>query len=645
MPERRFTPKEYEDYMDLPKWKWDEPEDAEWDSETDYHNHWSTTILAWQQAYKESYGALVDQWKSAIEYVERMPNETNFDVFAPELATAQERLPFAIAAIRQQTSQLFCNYPQPQYISPSMQFDKYVQALQQQGVMELKANSFNALMFDLGLDMAYSGFGVLKIYVDRDEAGPYGKDGKIVIQKMDPAKIAVDPKAKRLKWSCMQYVMVEDDMDLGTARRIFKGAAHRITEDMQGTRQATKDGMYGHNIMSPVPAVGENNTTGRNQVKVIECWFKDDRLKFVADEEEKFNEPTRLNAEGVEEPNPDYDSEKPQVYNVPAVDEDGYVVGRWVEAYPAGRCIVLCGDTTVVQDFENPYWHNQAPFVFYRGAPSRKLFPVGDLVSLVKIDKKKNDLLSRIHIMAQAEIERPMIADNKAFRPPRMVYKLSGSSTSVLVIQQGSTFARMQPTEIPQYVWVLLAQYDKAMDQAMAVAGVMQGQITEGSQLSAEAVSSLQGMASGVLKMKAELIAEGNKDLGYQLMWLQRETYDEDIVIPVALPDGTTENVQWNEHEAASDYIVDIQSGTGLPGAEAAQSNQAMGLWREALIDRPKALQMMKMNDWQAICERMDKKEQELISTDAAGRAQGLYLKKILEPENKSGASGRREKT
>ena len=128
-------------------------------------------------------------------------------------------------------------------------------------------------------------------------------------------------------------------------------------------------------------------------------------------------------------------------------------------------------------------------------------------------------------------------------------------------------------------------------------------------------------------------------------MWLQRETYDEDIVIPVALPDGTTENVQWNEHEAASDYIVDIQSGTGLPGAEAAQSNQAMGLWREALIDRPKALQMMKMNDWQAICERMDKKEQELISTDAAGRAQGLYLKKILEPENKSGASGRREKT
>ena len=68
-----------------------------------------------------------------------------------------------------------------------------------------------------------------------------------------------------------------------------------------------------------------------------------------------------------------------------------------------------------------------------------------------------------------------------------------------------------------------------------------------------------------------------------------------------------------------------------------------MNLWRESLIDRPKALQMMKFNDWQAICQRMDARERDLISTDAAGRAQGLYLKKILEPDKKDGGAGRKQ--
>ena len=639
MVERKFTPAEYEKYLKLPTWQLD---NEEWDDEDSYHHHWSGTILDWQRSYKEQYDALVDQWKTAIEYVEEHPDTADFDVFAPEIATAKTRVPYAISAIRQKVSMLYCNYPQPQYISPTMQFDQYVSAFQQQGVIELKANDFNSLMFDLGIDVEYSGWGVLKMYVDTDKPGPFGKKGKITIHKLDPAKVAVDPKAKRLRWDCMQFVMVEDDMDLGTARRTFKGAAHRITEDLKGTRQPTKDGMYGHHLMSPVPTIGENNTTHRSQVNVIECWFKDDRLKFVANEVTKENEPTKVTEDGIVA-NPDYDPDKPQVYDEPEVDDDGYVVGDWIPAYPDGRCIVLCGDKTVVQDFANPFWHKRAPFIFYRGNPSRKLFPVSDLVNIVKIDKKKNDLLSRVHIMAQCEIERPMIADNKAFRPPRMVYKLSGSSTAVLVIQQGSMFQRMPFQEIPQFIWALLKEYDNDMDMVMASAGIQRGQIAEGSQLSAEAVSSLNGMAAGVLKMNAELIAEGNKELGYQMLWLQRETYDEDIVIPVALPDGTTEQVQWHEQEAQSDYIVDIESGTGLPGADAAQSSQGMNLWRESLIDRPKALQMMKFNDWQAICQRMDARERDLISTDAAGRAQGLYLKKILEPDKKDGGAGRKQ--
>ena len=639
---RRFTAQEYDDYLKMPQWQRD---NEEWGDEDEYHAHWAQTIRSWRQMYRDAYGPRVEQWQQAVEYIEAMPEKSDFDIVMPEAGIARQRVEYALAGIMRQISTLYSNYPQPQFISPTMSFDKYASALNQQAQIEMKANSFNALMFDLGLDIAYAGFGVLKPYVDPDEPGPFGQDGKITIHKIDPGKVYVDPKAKRLKWSCMRYVIVEDEIDLGEARQRYKGGAHRIEESMRGKREPNnRDGMYGRHLVSIVPAVGEDTLHDRDHVSVMECWFKDDRYKFVADDVSRDNPMTLTDDNGMPVPNPDYNPDKPEVYTEPDVDDEGYVIGKWVPAYPNGRCIVLCGSDTVVQDFENPYWHNQAPFIFYRGAPSRKLFPMGDLVRIVQLDRKINDLLSRIHGMAQEEIERPMMTDNRAFRPPRAMHKATGSKNTIVVVQQGSTFMRLPFQEIPQFTWQLLSIYMKALDDAIAMAGVMRGDLTEGSQLSAEAVSSLQGMAAGMLKMKAELIAEGNKDFGYQLLWLQRETYDEGIQIPVAQPDGQTIVVEWHEKEAASDYLVDIQSGTGLPGAEAAQSNEAMGLWREALIDRPKALQMMKMNDWAQICERMDKAQKELIATDAAGRAQGLYLKNILNPEKKDGSAGRKQK-
>lgn len=646
MSERRFTLEQYQAYENLPQWALD---NEDWESEDEYHSYWSTTIRNWAKAYRDEFQPLVDEWQKAIEYVEQMPTRASFDIFVPEVAIAQERIPFAICAVRQQTSMLFSNYPQPKFVAPSQNYDQYAAALNQMLVMELKANSFNALSFDLGVDVAYAGWGVLKTYVDPDQEGPFGKEGKIVIQKMDPAKVYVDPKAKRLKWDDLGYVIVDDDFDLGTARKMFPGGAHKISDDMRSTSQVPKnDGMFGHNLMSPVPNPIEGNATLRNTVNIMECWFKDDRLKFVANEvavtnhqfdevDDEFGGSTMID-------NPDYDPEKPDVYMAPEVDEDGYVVGNWVPAYPDGRCIIVAAGKKVIEDFANPYWHKQAPFVFFRGAPSRRLFGVGDLTNIVKIDKKLNDILNRVHIMCQQEIERPMLADNRAFRPPRTIYKLSGQASAVLIIQQGSQFARMQPTEIPQFPWVYLARLDQALDMVMCVSGVQRGQLSEGSQLSAEAVSNLQGMAASMLKMKTELVAEGMKDLGYQMQWLQRQTYDEGIQINVSTPDGQQVTVEWNEKEAVSNYILDIEPGTGLPGADQAQANQGMQLWRENLVDRGTALQMQRVPNWQNIVQTLKNEELEKIQADAAGRAQGLYIKDITKQHTKKDGAGRKEK-
>ena len=245
--------------------------------------------------------------------------------------------------------------------------------------------------------------------------------------------------------------------------------------------------------------------------------------------------------------------------------------------------------------------------------------------------------------MAQAEIERPMLADVNTFKTPRAWMRMSGMATAVLVRNPGREFLRMPPTEIPQFVFELLDRLETALDKVMAVAGVMRGDLTEGSQLSAEAVSSLQGMASTMLKLKAEMVVEGLKDLAYQLMWLERMTYPENIQIPITLPDGTSKTIEWNEADLSDDYIVDIESASGLPGSQNATPAAVLPMFINGLIDRTAALQMLKINGWQGIIQRFNQEKLDKIESAAAGRAVGVQIKEF-EKENPSGAEGRKAK-
>lgn len=635
----KYTLEQYEKYLDLPIWKLDNQENA---NESEYEKKWCRTIGTWHREYTSQYKTIIAQWTDAINYLDQAPQKS-FDVFVPDKAIAEERIPIALSSMLEVIALLFSNYPQPTFISPTEQTDQYASALNQFAQVELRANAFNATMLELGIDCSYAGLGVLKVYVDPDQEGPYGHEGKIMIQKLDPTTIAVDPKAKRLKWEDMEYVIYKDTFDLSQARQLFKAGASKIQEEFQtSTDEKDGDDQYGQNLKSPVPNPIEGNSAERNRVEIMECWFKDSRLKFVADNEvvnnkEYIDDPDRP---GQRKFNPDYSPDNPEIYTRPKVDEDGFVVGRMVPAYPNGRCIVVGGGKRVISDFANPYWHNHAPFVFFKGRPSRSLITTGDLINIMKMDKKINDILSRIHLMCQSEIERPMIASNNAFKTPRSWFKMSGQASAVIVKNLGAEFGRMPPTEIPQFPFIYLGLLKEQLQKVMAVAGVMQGQLTEGSQLSAEAVSSLQGMATSVLKMKAELIAEGMKELGFQLMWLIRETYPENITISLPQPDGQTISVNWNEDNAADNYIVDIESSSGLPGQQDAGLNQVLPLYREGLIDREAALQMLRklVPNWQQVAQRMKADDLKKIESDAAGRAAGTNIRKL--ESNKEAAGG-----
>jgi hypothetical protein len=634
----RLTIAEYEQYQEAPQWERDG-----YSSEDAYHEDWASKIHTWQKAYDSHFKETKDRWKSAIEYIETAPKRT-FDTYAPDSTLADSRIPFAFFSIMEKNALLYSNYPIPIFISPGKDTDIYAMALNQCTQIELKANNFSALMFDVGLDVGIANLGVLKVWVDPDQKGPYGQDGKIVIEKIDPSKMAFDPKAKRLRWENLGYVIATEEYDLGTARRIFKGSGHRLTEAMamrQDSDDKDKGSMYGSFLTSPVPNPMEGNASNRNRVLIRECWFKDERLKFEAFEETVDNSEFILSDDGFREPNPDYDPEREEIYTRPKTDEAGFVIGHMVQAYPNGRCIITANDSVVVRDFENPFWHKRAPFIFFKTRPSKGLVTTGDLTNLIVIDQKLNDILSRIHTMAQNEIERPMIAETNTFRTPRAWMKMTGQATAVLVKNAGKEFGRMPFMEIPSFVWLYLQQLYAALDKVMAVAGVMRGQLTEGSQLSAEAVGDLQGMASSILKMQADLVSEGMKELGYQMSWLERQTYKFNIPLTITLPDGEKEQLEWNEKDAAADYIVDIQPGSGMPGSNQMQVSQVLPLYREGLIDQMAALTAIKWPDKDEIVPRMQKNKLAKIESAAAGKAMGTVIKQF---EKTDGSAGRKEK-
>ena len=635
----KFTPAEYEKYQQLPLWATD---DEDFKSEADYESYWSKEIGKWRQQSVDQYKNITTEWQNAIDYVEGIPAKT-YDTFVPDSAIAQDKLPITLCSIMEVIATLFSNYPQPAFMSPSEDEDQYANALQQLCSIELKANDFSSLMFDVGLDTGF-GLGVLKAYIDPDQTGPYGQEGKIVIERMDPLQINVDPKAKRLLWSHMRFLVSTEKMDIGVARRQFPAAKAKISKWSRGVdADDVKEGMHGSNLESPVANPIDSTAEDRNRIEIMECWFKDDREKFDADLESIPNTPTKVDDDGQLVTNPDYDKEAGDIIVRPQVDEDGYVVGRWVPAYPDGRCICIAGSKFVVADFANPFMHGQAPFIFFRSRPSRKAISTGDLTNIIRIDRKLNDLYERIHVMAQAEIERPLLADLNFFKTPRKWFYMSGQAHAVIVKNPGREMARMPFTEIPQFVWLYIAKLEQALDKVKAIAGIMQGQLAEGSQLSAETVSSLQGMANSVLKMKAELIAEGIKQLGYQMQWLIRQNYEEAITVTVTAPDGTKKSIPFNSADKTLDYLVDVQSASGMPGAHQAAPQQIIPLFANGLIDRPAALQAMRWGQWHDVVQRMKQDEIERIQAEAFGRAEGLGIKK-LEKDNQSGAEGRKPK-
>lgn len=641
-----FTLEEYAEYVKRPKWQDDFPDEDFSDQSPEEIEEWcdkywvacvddwlSQSVLHWKSVKRE--------WAQAVRRFEQFTERLR-EVASSKADPAFTNLPFLYQGLIELVALLFDSLPRPSYQSRQATVDDFAGALNYFATWEYDANDFDMLMYDVGLDIQLFNLGVLKFTVDDSQEGPFARTGRIQIRRTEPRYIHPDPYAQKMDWDYMAWLIEASPYDVGEIRRMYPDRGfmvhpethYSVTRADEDQGDGDNDDIPGQVITSPANwNKGGPFTIGeRGRALLKECWLKDETLEFVAEEEWFTN--TVVDPDGnTTELVPGGGAGWMQ----PKVDDDGYVIGSWQKKYPHGRYIVTCNKVKLV-DIPNPYAHKEPPYVFFRGRPSKTCLSPGDATFLIVVERKLNDIYNRIFRMAQANIERPKLADAGAFDAPKKWQNIEAAADMIIQVRPDSRFETMEAGEVPNFV-APFAQFLKAFfDDLLGVNAVMQGKLTEGAQLSSEALGALQDQAGTRTRMKARFIEAGLKKAGYIMMWLIRSTYKSDISIKITDPSTKKEKeVKWDPEKAEDDYVVVIHAGSSLPGAKQGAYQQAMSMYRERIVDDEYVLQTAQIPGAAAILERKRKKQLEDIQAQAMGKVLGLTVKDNMKTDESPG--------
>ena len=642
-----FTPEEYEEYKEREQWK-----DGFHGGETgtldityeDYERYYVAVVDDWIRQSKVHFKSVKKEWAQAVKRFESFVDRVR-EISASGTDPAYTNLPFLYHGIMEIVAMLFDSLPRPTFQSRQAQVDDFAGALNYFASWELDANDFDMLMYGIGLDVQLFNLGVLKLTVDDTKDGPFSRHGRIEIRKTEPRYCHPDPFASQLDWKYMQFFIESSPYDIGDIRQLYPDAGFRVRPELSYSvsRADEDEGNYidevEHSVIdspSKNPLAGPFSVGERGRAMLNECWLKDDTLIFEA-EEEWFQNAVSPDGENQAE----LIEDAGHGFFKPSIDPDtGYVRGKWVKKYPHGRYIVTANKVLLL-DIPNPYPHKGLPYVFFRGRPSKTCLSPGDATYLMLVERKLNDLLNRVMRMAQANIERPTIADGTAFDAPKKWHNIESAADLILQVRPGSKFEKMQAGEIPAFVEPFVQFLQGFMNDLKGVNEVMQGKLSEGSQLSAEALSNLQDQAGTMGRMKARFLEAGLKETGFILMWLIRWTYQSDVTVQIIDPSTKQPaDVKWDPDSAGEDdYVCVMHAGSSLPGAKQGAFQQAMSMYRERIVDDEYVLETAQIPGASRVLQRKRQKELEDIYATAAGKALGVSINQVAKTD---GAPGRR---
>jgi hypothetical protein len=639
-PGMKFTPERYAQYIREPEFILDGFQEKH-----EYEAYWANTIAQWLIQSKSK----TDKWKStcrrALQQVEYMEDSSKVYTNIDE-GIARTPIDLGFSQIQEQTALLTSNLARPVLVAQQESENQYCSAGNQLLEAELNMNNYDQIGADLLYLAQYFNVGYLKTGVDYSQYGPYGQKGKVYLDYVHPDEMFPDPKAKRFSWDCMDYIIQQHEMEIGDIRQLYPIEGFRLDDEAETAQYSSMmDKRSDDTILSPVPKLAKGPEWKRQKIKVYECWFKDSRLKFIPQ-----TEPLTQIIDEFGQTKTEY---KPFV-----LDDDGFLVGDWKPAYPAGRCIITA-ERVILEDMDNRLPHGSCPFIPVKFAPSENPYIAGDATRIMNVVDKMNNVLADIHSYGQREIQRPMLIELGCLQNKQLYKRLPNKAGKMIIVTQGSiargALMRMPPVEIPQFAWMLLDRYQMMLDSVAGSSSMMKG-VSDSTQLSAEAIDKLssQSGASRRVAMKAKYFASAAKEAGRQMFWLMRRTYDEKVTVQTVLPDGSHASFDWESDKATfeagdeeeilrivsqEDHIIDIKMGTGTPDAKAARAQMAMGLYQNNAIDRIALLDANEYPDRAAINQRMAAQFKDRIASESAGKELGLRVKEAMRGDKPSAGS------
>ena len=643
-PSTKFTEEKYEKYIREPIYVLDGFEDK-----AEYESYWANTISQWLIQSKSR----TSKWKStcrqALQQVEYMEDASKVYTNIDE-GIARRPIDLGFSQIQEQTALLTSNLAKPILVAQQESENQYVSAGNQIMEAEFSMNNYEQIGADLLYLAQYFNVGYFKTGVDYSQYGPYGQKGKVYIDYVHPDDMYPDPKAKRFSWDCMDYIIQQHEMEIGDIRELYKVEGFRISDDAETAQYSSMQDKHSEDtILSPIPKLAKGPEWKRQKIKVYECWFKDSRLKFFPQ-----TQPTQENIDELGNTKTEY---KPYV-----LDDDGFIMGDWKPAYPTGRCIIT-SERIILEDMGNRFPHGRCPYVPVKFAPSENPYIAGDATRIMNVVDKINFIMAEIMSYAGKEIQRPMLIELGTLANKQLYKRLPNKSGKMIIVNQGRIqgLMRMLPIEIPQFTFPLLQMLMQFLDTVAGSSSMMKG-VTDSTQLSAEAIDKLmaQSGASKRVAMKAKYYAAAAKELGYQVFWLIRYSYDEKINVQAVLPDGSSASFDWESDKATfesgdieeierivsqEDHIIDIKTGTGTPDAKAARAQQAMGLYQNNAIDRMALLDANEYPDRQAINSRMAQQFKDRMAAEAAGKEMGLKVKEAMRGDKPTAGSSHKYDT
>ena len=621
-PGTKFTEALYHKYIREPRYVLDGFDDIE------EHKSWyAETIYEWYNQSKSRTGKWKDAAKKAIQNIEHMEDATAVYTNIDD-GLAHSPIALAYAYVQERTALLTNNAAQPQIVAQQESQNQYVSALNHIIGAEMTANNFDQILTDCAYDGTFYNVAYLKTLVDDNRYGIYGQKGKICVERVHPEDMYPDPYAKHFSWEYWDYIIHKHEMEIGDIRQRWPITGFEISDTSETSMYSSMETQKSEdNIVSPIPKLAKGPAIKRQRISVYECWFKDSRLTFVP----KYDEPREdLNDYGETVFNP-----KPFM-----LDDDGYIIGDWLPAFPNGRCIVT-SEHVVLQDMENRLPHGSCPFIPIKFAPSENPFVPGDGVRLLIIADKINDVLANIHSYGQREIQRPMLVEMGTLINQQHYKHIPNRANKIIPVNQGKItgIMRLAFQEVPNFAWTLIQNYLQMMDLISGSSAIMRGSVQDGAQLSAQAVQQLQGSASCRVNMQHKQLATAVKEVGRHFMWLIRRTYDQKIQVQVTNADGSPMNFDWTSDKevfesgdmeeitklvSLEDFIVDVKPGTGSPQAKEARVQMGMQLFDKKAIDRIELLNAAEYPNRQAVNQRMEGQFKDRIAAEAMGRKLGI---------------------